>query len=56
MQVGARCLVTGAGGLLGSHIAERLVESGERVRALVRTSQRRPPSWSRWESRSSMAT
>jgi 2-alkyl-3-oxoalkanoate reductase len=38
MQVGARCLVTGAGGLLGSHIAERLVESGGRVRALLRTS------------------
>ena len=42
MQGGARCLVTGAGGLLGSHIAERLVESGERVRALVRTSQGDP--------------
>jgi nucleoside-diphosphate-sugar epimerase len=29
-------VVTGASGLLGSHIAERLVERGERVRALVR--------------------
>jgi nucleoside-diphosphate-sugar epimerase len=29
-------LVTGATGLLGSHVAERLVERGERVRALVR--------------------
>jgi nucleoside-diphosphate-sugar epimerase len=29
-------LVTGASGLLGSHIAEQLVASGERVRALVR--------------------
>ncbi len=30
------CLVTGATGLLGSHIAERLVARGDRVRALVR--------------------
>ncbi len=29
-------LVTGATGLLGSHVAERLVASGDRVRALVR--------------------
>jgi nucleoside-diphosphate-sugar epimerase len=29
-------LITGATGLLGSHIAEHLVEAGERVRALVR--------------------
>jgi nucleoside-diphosphate-sugar epimerase len=29
-------LVTGATGLLGSHIAERLVQRGDRVRALVR--------------------
>src|SRR4051794_3888554 len=36
MQSGSRSLVTGATGLLGSHIAERLAESGERVRALVR--------------------
>jgi nucleoside-diphosphate-sugar epimerase len=32
------CLVTGATGLLGSHIAERLVARGESVRALVRPS------------------
>jgi 2-alkyl-3-oxoalkanoate reductase len=31
-------LITGATGLLGSHIAEQLVERGERVRALVRSS------------------
>jgi 2-alkyl-3-oxoalkanoate reductase len=31
-------LVTGATGLLGSHIAERLVARGDRVRALVRAS------------------
>jgi nucleoside-diphosphate-sugar epimerase len=31
-------LVTGATGLLGSHIAEQLTERGERVRALVRPS------------------
>jgi len=30
------CLVTGATGLLGSHIAERLATRGDRVRALVR--------------------
>src|SRR5438093_12305611 len=29
-------VLTGATGLLGSHIAEQLVERGERVRALVR--------------------
>lgn len=32
------CIVTGATGLLGSHIAERLAERGEPVRALVRAS------------------
>ncbi len=32
----AQDLVTGATGMLGSHIAERLVASGRRVRALVR--------------------
>jgi nucleoside-diphosphate-sugar epimerase len=31
-------VVTGATGLLGSHVAEQLVERGERVRALVRPS------------------
>ena len=31
-------LVTGATGLLGSHIAEKLVEAGKPVRALVRSS------------------
>jgi nucleoside-diphosphate-sugar epimerase len=30
------CLVTGATGLLGSHVAEQLVRRGERVRALAR--------------------
>src|SRR5271156_2663236 len=29
-------VITGATGLLGSHVAEQLVERGERVRALVR--------------------
>ncbi|QEH32665.1 3 beta-hydroxysteroid dehydrogenase/Delta 5--_4-isomerase [Aquisphaera giovannonii] len=33
-------LVTGATGLLGSHVAERLVAAGHRVRALVRPSSR----------------
>jgi 2-alkyl-3-oxoalkanoate reductase len=36
MSEDAGDLVTGATGLLGSHIAERLVASGRRVRALVR--------------------
>lgn len=32
---GKRVLVTGAGGFIGSHLAERLVEAGAEVRALV---------------------
>ena len=37
-----RCLVTGAGGFIGSHVVERLVTDGLEVRALVRyTSQGR---------------
>ena len=35
-----RILVTGAGGFLGSHLVERLVEDGARVRALVRYNSR----------------
>ncbi len=38
MDRGRSVLVTGGTGLLGSHIAEKLVAQGERVRALVRPS------------------
>ena len=37
---GSRVLVTGATGLLGSHIVERLIARGHRVRALVRPGSR----------------
>lgn len=37
---GCKVLVTGAGGFIGSHLAERLVELGARVRALVRYNSR----------------
>jgi NAD dependent epimerase/dehydratase len=33
--IGARILVTGAGGFIGSHLAEALVEAGCRVRAFI---------------------
>jgi NAD dependent epimerase/dehydratase len=42
-----RVLVTGAGGFIGSHLAERLVELGARVRALVRYNSRND--WGRLE-------
>lgn len=38
-----RVLITGAGGFIASHLAERLVESGARVRAFVRYNSRGDP-------------
>jgi nucleoside-diphosphate-sugar epimerase len=38
---GRTCLVTGASGFLGSYVVEKLVQSGARVRCLVRRSSRR---------------
>jgi NAD dependent epimerase/dehydratase len=38
---GARALVTGAGGFIASHLCERLVRDGVRVRALCRYTSRR---------------
>ena len=35
-----RCLVTGAGGFIGSHLTARLVELGAKVRAVVRYNSR----------------
>src|ERR1019366_6888285 len=40
MKNNARCLVTGAGGFVGSHLVEALVAAGHHVRALVRYNSR----------------
>src|SRR6476469_571080 len=37
---GRKALVTGAGGFIGSHLVERLVRDGARVRALCRYNSR----------------
>lgn len=46
-----RALVTGATGLVGSHIVERLAEDGWQVRALVRSSESNRPTSSTWNAR-----
>jgi NAD dependent epimerase/dehydratase len=43
LLLNARVLVTGAGGFIGSHLVERLVEAGASVRAFVRYNSRSDP-------------
>lgn len=45
MLQGKTVLVTGAGGFLGSHLAERLVREGARVRAFVHYNARTSAGW-----------
>ena len=40
-----RCLVTGAGGFIGSHLVERLANSGWQVRAFLRYNSRNHAGW-----------
>lgn len=45
MAAAGSVLVTGAGGFIGSHLAEQCVERGSRVRALVRYNARNDWGW-----------
>ena len=42
---GRKVLVTGAGGFIGSHLVDRLVQRGANVRALVRYNSRGTFGW-----------
>ena len=40
MLINKRIMVTGAGGFIGSHLVEKLIESGAKVKALVHYNSR----------------